>query len=58
MKHTKYQSYGPCGFREEDFLFIFSIKTYMLPWQPEFQSDLPNNTMQPFLLSSHDVFVI
>ena len=33
------------------FLFIhFLIKTYMLPWQPEFQSNLPKNNIKPFLL--------
>ena len=24
LLHTKYESSGPCGFREEDFFFIFS----------------------------------
>ena len=35
-----------------------SIKTYMLPWQPEFQPDLPKNNMQPFPLPSDAVRVI
>ena len=26
---------------EKKIFDFFSIKTYMLPWQPEFQSDLP-----------------
>ena len=25
LPHTKYQSCGPCGFREEDFLIFFPI---------------------------------
>ena len=25
MLHTKYDSSGPCGFREEDFLYVFPI---------------------------------
>ena len=35
LPHTKYQSCGPCGFREEDFLFFFphskSMET-INPW--------------------------
>ena len=52
---VKYQSCGPCDFREEDF---FSIKMYMLPWQPQFQSDLPKNNMKPVLLPIDAVCVI
>ena len=25
LLHTKYESYGPCGFGEEDFLYVFPI---------------------------------
>ena len=25
LLHTKYESSGPCGFREEDFFFVFPI---------------------------------
>ena len=25
MLHTKYESSGPCGFREEDFFYIFPM---------------------------------
>ena len=59
LQHTKYQSCGPCNFREEDVLFFFYlIKTYMLPWRPEFQSDLPKNNIQPVLPPSDTVCVI
>ena len=27
LPHTKYQSCGPCGFREEDFLIFFHSKS-------------------------------
>ena len=57
LPHTKYQSCGSCGFRDEDFLFFF-IYTCMLPWQPEFQFDLPKNNMQSFLLPIDAVCVI
>ena len=40
------------------FLNFFPIKTYMLPWQPEFQSDLPKNNKQHFLLLSNAVCVL
>ena len=26
--HTKYESFGPCGFREEDFFMFFSLYVY------------------------------
>ena len=29
MLHTNYQGSMPCGFRQEDFLLIFSIKAYV-----------------------------
>ena len=25
LQHTKYESFGPCGFREEDFFYIFPM---------------------------------
>ena len=48
---------GPLVSEKKIFDF-FPIKMYMLSWQPEFQSDLPKNNMQPFLLSSDAVCVI
>ena len=27
LLHTKYESFGPCGFREEDFFFMFFLMT-------------------------------
>ena len=52
LLHTKYKSSGPCGFGEEDFfLCFFPLKVYgnyLLPWKPEFQSDLAQNLMQHF----------
>ena len=34
LSHTKYQSCGPCGFREEDFLFFSHSKSMetINPW--------------------------
>ena len=29
LPHTKYQSCGPCGFREEDFLIFFPIASLL-----------------------------
>ena len=55
LLHTKYmyERSGTCGFREEDFFMFFPLSvygSYMLPWKPEFQSDLAQNLMQPFPL--------
>ena len=53
LLHTKYERSGTCGFREEDFFMSFPLKvygSYLLPWKPEFQSDLAQNLMQPFPL--------
>ena len=36
---------------------FFLLKMYMLSWQQEFQSNLPKNNMQPFLLLSDAVCV-
>ena len=60
LLHTKYLSSGPQGFRKEDFLSFSHHKygSYMLPWKPEFQSDQPQNLMQPFPPSdnaSHEI---
>ena len=30
LLHTKYESYGPCGFGEEDFFYIFPMTP---PWR-------------------------
>ena len=36
MLHTKYQGSMPCGFRQEDFFFMFlPIKAYVKPVTPE-----------------------
>ena len=38
---------------DEDFLSfspLYVYGSYMLPWQPEFQSNQPKNFMQPFPL--------
>ena len=32
LLHTKYESFGPCGFREEDFFYIFPMTP--LGWGP------------------------
>ena len=32
LLHTKYESSGPCGFREEDFFYIFPIVSL---WEPD-----------------------
>ena len=53
LLHTKYESSGPCGFGEEDIFMFFPLEvygSYLLPWKPEFQSDLTQNLMQPFPL--------
>ena len=52
LLHTKYEKSGTCGFGEEDFFLCFSLLygSYLLPWKPEFQSDLAKNLMQPFPL--------
>ena len=53
-----YQKSKAAGLVVSEKIF-FLIKTYiMLPWHPEFQSDLTTNNMQHFLLSSDDVCVI
>ena len=44
-----------CQRKKNDFFFI---KTCMLPWQPEFQSDPPPNNMQPFLQPSDAVYIV
>ena len=38
LLHTKYESSGPCGFGEEDFLCFSHCNygSYLLPWKPEF----------------------
>ena len=41
-----------------EIFLVFSIKTYMLPWQPEFQSDLPKNNMKPFLIPPSDAVCV
>ena len=57
MLHTniKYERSGTCGFGEEDFFYVFFpllvYGSYLLPWKPEFQSDLAQNLMQPFPLN-------
>ena len=28
LLHTKYESSGPCGFREEDFFMFFPLQVY------------------------------
>ena len=53
LLHTKYERSGTCGFGEEDFFMFFPLivyGSYLLPWKPEFQSDLAQNLMQPFPL--------
>ena len=50
LLHTKYESSGPCGFGEV-FLCFFPLQvygSYLLPWKPEFLSNLAKNLMQPF----------
>ena len=29
MLHTKYQGSRPCGFRQEDFFYVFPIQAYV-----------------------------
>ena len=58
LLHTKYERSGTCDFGEEDFLCFShckSIGSYLLPWKPEFQSDLAQNLMQSFPLLNDDV---
>ena len=53
MLHTKYEMSGTCGFGKEDFFMFFPLSvygSYLLPWKPEFQSDLALILMQPFPL--------
>ena len=50
LLHTKYERSGTGGFGDEDFFYVFPIGSYLLPWKPEFQSDLAQNLMQPFPL--------
>ena len=53
LLHTKDESSGPCSFIEEDVLMFFPLKvygSYLLPWKPEFQSDLVQNLMLHFPL--------
>ena len=53
LLHTKYERSGTCGFGEKDFFMFFPLYvygSYLLPWKPEFQSDLAQNLMQRFPL--------
>ena len=48
LLHTKYLSSWPHGFREEYFLSFFPLISLSELWKAEFQSDQPQNRMQPF----------